>query len=226
MRTATAASRTSRQAERQLVVLTLTRVYAQVNRVVPIVGARTNVLTVDSQYQASSSAGSEWSGGSEMHQSIRVRRDPSPLAGPPEPPPADLFKTRIWIKDYTGRFSTSIELGTLATIPEFINAIREGFLKDNEEHTHEMEAKGAIEKVKIMFWNLMGLQESDADNTVLIESRNPNRTLVQFRDAIAWGFQQYREEAYGERVLCIATALFEEDRKALASTYEGEGNVQ
>jgi hypothetical protein len=135
---------------------------------------------------------------------------------------SDLFKTHIWLKDADNQFATSIVLGQLATVRAFLQAIREAFLKTNVNDEESILAKGAIEQVKIMFWNMGGTAKSSVRSPIVIGSRTPNSVFLKFREDVQWGFQQFREEKYGERLLCWATVLFESDKDGGQSKDNGK----
>lgn len=125
----------------------------------------------------------------------------------------DMFKTHLWIKDSTNTFATEISLDRINTIPAFFAAIAEAFLKDNPNCTRELCEKGNIDAIRIMFWNL-GVNASakkGLQNPTTIDRRMTDDVLVRFRNDIALGFQQHRKEEQGERLLCFATVLFEND---------------
>jgi hypothetical protein len=134
----------------------------------------------------------------------------------------DLFKTHIWLKDAGKQFTASIVLGQLATVRAFLQAISEAFLETNIDDQEEIRAKGAIKAVKIMFWNMGGMGKSGVHSPIIIDTRTPNNVFLKFREDLQWGFQQYRQEKYGERLLCWATVAFESDITGIKSKDKGK----
>jgi len=125
----------------------------------------------------------------------------------------DLHKTHLWMKDSKNTCAARIIMGTLTTIPALFYAIKEAFVKDNAKAEALIAEKGDVVAIIIMFWNLGPTEITDVESPFILDVSMAQERLTSLRLHLAWGFSEYREEMYGEQLLCIGTVVFENDLK-------------
>jgi hypothetical protein len=151
--------------------------------------------------------------GSRKSSSIEIEDEDdehtSPQTNVEESDNINLYKAHLWMKDSKDTCTVQLVLGTLDTIPNFFNAIKDAFLYQDIEKRGVVTTKGDAIAITIMFWNLGPTEVKDVQSPFTLDVTMQPERLRSLRLHLGLGFRKYRHEK--EQLLCIGTVLFEND---------------
>jgi hypothetical protein len=127
-----------------------------------------------------------------------------------EPDDINLDKVEVWIVDSTNTCTAKLFLGTHSTIPDLFEAIKEAFLNLNTDKADFISSKGDVVAISI---RLLGQEPTefvkDVSSPFTLDVMMPLEGLKGLRLHLDLQLKEYRKDGRG--ILCISTALFEND---------------
>lgn len=124
--------------------------------------------------------------------------------------PRDHERVHLWLRDSTNTYAAKMVWQDFNTVIEFFDAIKDAFLAQNSANTIQIEDKGEILQIKLLVWNV-GAGPSPIVKGPL-SARTTDPIFARFSNNLMMGYQNHRQQNYGERLLCLVTVLFDADQ--------------